>query len=76
MKDVREIPNPAAEKLAYRNEANQNSLLVGDCFELIGRIDETRTDPVGKLDCREEVADAETKAHGDFGEMVSSQKES
>jgi hypothetical protein len=37
---------------------------------LIRCIDKTGTNPVGKLDRREEVANAETKAHLDFGDIV------
>jgi hypothetical protein len=37
---------------------------------LIRCIDKAGTDPVDKLDCREEVANAETKAHLDFGDIV------
>jgi hypothetical protein len=36
---------------------------------LIQCIDKAGTDPVDKLDCRE-VANAETKAHLDFGDIV------
>jgi hypothetical protein len=41
---------------------------------LIRCIDKAGTDPVGKLDCREKVADAETKAHADFGGIVIAQE--
>jgi hypothetical protein len=33
-------------------------------------IDKAGTDPLGKVNYREEVADAETKAHPDFGGIV------
>jgi hypothetical protein len=37
---------------------------------LIRCIDKAGPDPVGKLDYREEVGDAETKAHPDFEGIV------
>jgi hypothetical protein len=43
-----------------------NNSLVRDCLELIWSINESGSDLVGKLDCREEVAHTEAKAHRDL----------
>jgi hypothetical protein len=69
-KDIRKALDPVTQKLAYWHETNQNHSLVGDSPELIRCIDKAGTDPVGKLDCREEVADAETKAHPGGGIVI------
>jgi hypothetical protein len=40
--------------------------LARDCLELIWSIDKSGSDPVGELDCREEVAYTKAKAHRGF----------
>jgi hypothetical protein len=69
-KDIRKVLHPATQKSAYWNKVIQNHSLVGDCPELIRCIDEAGTDSIGKLDCREEVANTEAKAHRDFEGMI------
>jgi hypothetical protein len=39
--------------------------LIGNVLELTGRIHEFPPDLVGKLDCRDEIANAKTKGHRD-----------
>jgi hypothetical protein len=69
-KDIRKALDPVMQKLSYWHEINQRHSLVGDSPELIRRIDKAGTDPVDKLNRREEVTDAETKTHPDCGGIV------
>jgi len=39
---------------------------MGNAFELAGCIDKFLPNPIGKLDCLDEVSDAEAKAHRDL----------
>lgn len=74
-KDIRKASDPVMQKLAYWYEAIQDHSLVRNSCELIRCIDEAGTDPVGKLDRCEKVADTETKAHPDCGDIIIAQEE-
>jgi hypothetical protein len=46
------------------------NILIRDVLELTWRIHEFLPDLVGQLDCRDEIANAKTKAHRDISSLV------
>jgi hypothetical protein len=66
LKDNREASDPVESNHQYQLSICLDNLLIGYVLELARSIDELLPDPVGKLDCREEVAHTEAKAHRDL----------
>jgi hypothetical protein len=66
LKDNREASNPVKSNNQRQFIICLDISLIGNILELAWSINKFLPNPVGKLDCREEVAYTEAKAHCDF----------